>query len=371
MKRILLAGVLLITGWRLHAQVAMTLQVPPMGLTLKPQLWNLSMVNTSGQPVNVQLNLVMTDMGTGEPVMTASTPHLLIPPGVKMITPDDVSPVFYQAGAGYMIDPAPSGFLPIGVFNVCYDLVKWTNDISEQLAEECMTVEVEPLSPPQLVQPGDSDRISFNRPFFIWLPPTPVYGFSTLQYDWVLAEVQATQSASDAIQQNLPLLTQPNISFTSFQYPLSMPELDTGKIYAWQVTAKSNGITVANSEIWSFKIQQFAGDSIRGSKYGYYSPLRREKDASFIICAGVLRYQYNHEQNNSAVQISITDISHTQHRQVPLDSAEYTMKHGANYMALDLSGYAAMVNRHMYLLELVNNRNEHWYLKFEYRKPEN
>jgi hypothetical protein len=370
MKSKLFTIMLLLMGCGLGAQVSISLQVPPVGLTIKPQLWNIGLVNTATQPVNIQVDMIMTDIGTGQTVMTAVSPHMFVQPGIKMFTIDDANAITYQAGAGYIIDPGPNGFLPVGVYNICYNLVKWTNDISEHIAEECVTVEVEPLSPPQLVQPGDSDRIYFNRPFFTWLPPMPFSSFSNLHYDWLLVEVQATQTASDAIQQNIPLLIQSNIVFTSFQYPLSMPELDTGKIYAWRVTVKNNSMAIANSEIWSFKIEQNTSDSIRSGKGGYYSPVRREKDASFIICDGVLRYQYIHELNNGNVQVSVKDISHVQHKAVQLDSAYVAVKYGPNYIGMNLGAVSGMVNKHMYLLELVNERDERWFLKFEYRKPE-
>jgi hypothetical protein len=370
MRRKFVAVLLLMMGWGLKAQVTMTVHVPPLGLTVKPQLWNLLVMNTSSQPINIQVDLVMTDAGTSQTVMTATTPHVLLPAGMKRIGLDDVNPVHYQAGAGYALDADPNGFLPVGVFNLCYSITKWTNDISEQIAEECVTVEVEPLSPPQLVQPGDSDQIAFTRPFFTWLPPAPLTQFLLMNYDWMLVEVLPTQSGSDAIQQNMPLLTQSNISFSSFQYPLSMPELDTSKLYAWRVTAKNNGMVVANSEIWSFRVQPYVNDSISRVLHALYSPLRREKDGSYVIGNGVLHYQYLHEMSTVSVQLSITDISSANHRRVELDSANQAVTYGANYLQLDLREVDGMINKHLYLLELVNDRQERWYLKFEYRKTE-
>jgi hypothetical protein len=235
------------------------------------------------------------------------------------------------------------------------------------VAEECVTAEVEPISPPQLMQPADSDQVLLRRPFFTWLPPTPYNSFTNLLYDYVLVEVQPMQSAADAIQQNVPVLLQSNISFTSLQYPLSMAELDTNKIYAWRVTAKINLNPIANSEVWSFSLQKNIGDTIRAPKRGSYARMRPTQDASYVISGSVLRFLYQHEINSNTVQININDIGSKVYQPVQLDSPQLAVKYGANYFDLDLTN-KGLIDRHMYLLDLTNDRNEHWYLKFEYRQ---
>ena len=367
LKLLLVTGLLM--GWGLQAQVVVSLQLPPLGLTIKPQLWNMSLINTTGAAMTVELQMVMTDAGTGQTVLSAGTPTFLLPSGAKVINAALVAPITYTAGAGYTIDASPNGFLPVGVYNICYTVTRWTNDISEQIADECITAEVEPISPPQLIQPADSDLVLPRRPFFTWLPPTPYNTFSNLLYDWVLVEVQPTQSAADAIQQNIPVLLQSNISFTSLQYPLSMPELDTNKIYAWRVTAKNNLSPIANSEVWSFSMQKFTRDTVQASDKGYYAQLRREQDASYVISGNILRFVYRHEINSNSVQVKITGISNTAHQPLQLDSANISVKYGVNYVDLDLTG-KGLADRHLYLLDIANDRNEHGFLKFEYRQQQ-
>ena len=352
----------------LQAQVLLTLQLPPVGLTIKPQLWGMTMINSSGRPLNVQVQMTMTEISTGRAVLNGASPLFVLPAGVKVMTMRDVSPVAYTAGAGSGIDPSPNGFLPVGTYNICYTVTKWVNDLPEQLADECVTAEVEPISPPQLAQPADSEQVIVTRPLFTWLPPAPYNLFGNLQYDWLLVEVQPTQSGGDAIQQNVPVFQQSNISFTSFQYPLSMPELDSNKMYAWRVTAKNNGAPIANSETWTFSLQTNVSNlaAVRGR--GYYTPLRPSPDGSFAVCNGVLRYRYRHEINSDKVQITITDLSNAAHKQLALDSTDYPVKYGTNYIDLDLNGNPGLVDRHMYLFGLTNALRQQWYLKFEYRK---
>ncbi|HEY1202167.1 MAG TPA: hypothetical protein VGE79_14340, partial [Niastella sp.] len=53
-------GVLL--AMSMQAQVILNLQLPPMGLTVKPQLWNMSLVNTGTGNYNVRVEVVLTDV---------------------------------------------------------------------------------------------------------------------------------------------------------------------------------------------------------------------------------------------------------------------------------------------------------------------
>src|SRR5688500_14646983 len=95
MKKKLLSGLGLMIGWCLQAQVIVTPQLPPMGLTIKPQLWNLAVVNSTGAPMNAQLQMIMTDATTNQTVLTGSSPQFVLPAGMKVITANDVAPVSY------------------------------------------------------------------------------------------------------------------------------------------------------------------------------------------------------------------------------------------------------------------------------------
>lgn len=370
MRKILFITVLLALGWSAHAQVVLNLQLPPLGLTIKPQLWNLSLVNTSGQDMQVRIEMVMTDVNTNQRVLTGTSRLMLLPRGIKQIQLTDVMPITYNPGSpGYAVDPSPEGFLPIGLFNICYTVISINNDAVDRLSEECETIEIEPISPPQLMMPLDEEQVDITRPFFAWIPPSPFNTLNSLLYDWVLVEVQSTQSPADAIQQNVPVLSRQNISFTNFQYPLASPELDSSKLYAWRITAKNNMTPVANSEVWSFRVRQFGLDTaLIKAGAPYFAKLKREEDASYSICSGVLRYEYLHELNEPRVEVAIFDISDAGRKQVQLDSTSLPVQFGQNFQQIDLRNNTDMIDKHMYLLELVNARKERWCLKFEYRE---
>ncbi|HSC38441.1 MAG TPA: hypothetical protein VLD19_11230, partial [Chitinophagaceae bacterium] len=166
--------------------------------------------------------------------------------------------------------------------------------------------------------------------------------------------------------QNIPVLSQSNLSTNTFQYPLASPELDTGKLYAWQITAKNNISPVAKSEVWSFRVVKYGADSSVRASSKVYAPLRRTNDGSYVACNGVLRYEYLNELNDPSVALALWDISSARRQAVTLDSARQSLHYGHNYISLDVGGEQHLTNRHFYLLELTNSRQEVWYIKFEY-----
>lgn len=324
----------------------------------------------TGEHSNVRVEMVVTDAATSQQVLTGVSRVFLLPKGVKQLRPADVMPITYNAGnSGYAIDPRPDGFLPTGVFTICYSVIKVESDAPEKLNEDCETVHIEPISPPQLVVPADNDQLAVTRPMFTWLPPAPVNAGSGVQYDWTLVEVQATQSPADAVQQNIPVLSRQNVAMTSFQYPLAMPELDTGKLYAWRITARNGGLPIANSETWSFRVKKNNDHTAAGNRAGAFARLYASEDAAYVICEGILRFEYNNESNAGTVGVSVADISSAQHKPVKLDSTDYTTHYGQNFLQIDMQGNKGLIDGHMYLLRLTDARQQNWFLKFEYRKP--
>lgn len=368
MKKYILSGLLVIGLRELPAQVVLNLQLPPAGLTVKSQLWNLSVVNTANQPMQAQVELSMTSVSNNQTILTATTRVLDFPKGLKQLHSGDVAPITYNIlASGYNIDGSPEGFLPVGTFQLCYSVIRVDLETAERVAEECETVVIEPISPPQLVSPADSEQVDLTRPLFNWLPPSPVQLFNNLQYDFSLVEVQALQTGAEAIQQNVPLETESNMTVTNLQYPASLPELDTSKLYAWQITARSGGSEVAKSEVWAFRVKKNVTDSLKPPPV-YYLRMNREAGASYAICYGALYYEYLNEANDRQIPFKVYDAGDAAHKELLLDSTLIDLRFGQQLGKLDFSNNNLLKDKHIYLLELINSRKEHWYLKFQYRK---
>ena len=368
-KYILFAGLEALAGYG-WAQIVINPQLPPAGLTVKSQLWSLSVVNP-GSEMQAQIELSMTDLSNNQQVLTATTRVLRFSKGLRQVQVADVGPVTYNIlSPGINGGGAGEGFLPVGNFELCYSLVRLDEAGSERVAEQCTSVVIEPLSPPQLVYPTDSERIELTRPLFTWLPPSPYTLFKRLTYDVKVVNVQSLQTGAEAVQENMPLLQQSNMATVNLQYPISLPELDTGKLYAWQITARSEGLEVAKSEVWTFRVQKQNLLLKKGLALETYAKLSRDNDGSYVISSGLLRYQYLNEWNDSTVDLKLYDISSPKRSELPLDSNYIAVSYGENYNKMDLSESALLKDQHFYQLELVNSKNEHWYLKFQYRKPD-
>ena len=364
-----IAVAMLFSCAHVYSQFAIQLQVPPLGLTIKPQLWNLMAINASKKQGVARIELTMTDVSNNQRVLTGTSSSFFLSTESKQLQMKDLMPITYStSGAGYVVDPSPEGFLPVGVFNICYSMITDGKDGEEVLAEACETFEIEPLSPPMLVLPSDKDSSAGPRPLFSWLPPAPSNMFTALRYDFILTEVFSTQSPADAVQQNIPVVSQSNINTLNYQYPTSLSPLDPSKTYAWRIAAKNGMATVGNSEVWSFRVggSENSAEAVRAVPL--FSKLRREDDASYIVAKDRLEFIYEHETSDTLVTISIHDITSGSRQELRLESTQQKVKYGQNYLQLDLHNLR-LENKHIYHFELINSRREKWHLKFEYRKP--
>lgn len=370
--QILFGFLLLVIRIETEAQVLINLQLPQAGVTLKTQLWNLSVTNTGPDEPDVQVEMMLSDVTTNQPILSASSKVFRLTKGARLLQVAELSPIIYNVlSSSYNVDVNPNGFLPIGTFSVCYRVVKLVSDQTEQLAEECETIDVEPVSPPMLQLPFDEEVVESKRPYFAWIPPLPQQLFHNLLYDVVLVEVLPIQSSSEAIQQNLPIYRGSNLPEIGLQYPAALAELDTTKLYAWQVTAKGGFNAIAKSEIWTFRIQSSLADTSAVLRKGhFYATLKRDVDVAYVVCKGVLRFEYVNEGNDSTISYSISDLNTVGRAVLALPSNDLTVTFGQNFIELDLHGVNGLKQGHVYLLEVASTRRDRRFLKFEYKKAD-
>jgi hypothetical protein len=348
-------------------QVIINLQLPQTGLNIKSQLWNMTLTNTSTVSLSVKINMILTDVATGQQVLSGSSNILYLQQGTKIIQYNDVIPVNYTVlNNNYAIDASPNGFLPIGNFNVCYEISKKGGRSFETMAEDCAAIEVEPASPPYLNLPDDEAEIEERRPFFTWLPPAPLNLFNNLSYSLRLVEVFKNQNSAIAIQQNLPLILQQHISGLTFQYPFSNTILDTGKLYAWQISANNNNLVVAKTDVWTFKIKPPYNNVIDRRETPYFK-LKEALSSAYFVCDGVLKFEYTNEVNDSIIQVKIYDVTKQNKKSIQLENDFIKIKYGQNLIDFDLRNNKNFISGHLYTVELINSKQENWNGKFEYK----
>jgi hypothetical protein len=359
-KRLLLLSLCCFAGYAsLQAQVTIALQVPPTGVMQKRQLWNMALVYTGDAGINVSIQLTLLSAKDNHAVMTATSGPVILKKGTNAINANDVSPLEYNyLSPLFNIDRDPDGFLPAGNFKACYT-VTLPGHAGYPMAEDCIPVEVQPLSPPQLQMPADTATLETAYPQFSWLPPVPLNIFSNLAYDMLVVEVLPGQGTNEAIQQNIPVYNISDYKNMVHLYPVSNKPLDTGRLYAWRVIAKNEGEFIAQSEVWSFKLANPKNEIIKPAD-GVYVPLRKPNEEA----AGVqvlttriigLKYYSFERDHETTIRFMTSDgkVVKTMQEQV---------RYGENFLAYKLDG--AFEKGKLYLAEITDLQKNHYTASF-------
>ncbi|MBN8675215.1 MAG: hypothetical protein J0L56_13855 [Chitinophagales bacterium] len=287
LKRIPVFAALLVPVFML-AQVTVNVQLPPGGMVQKDQLWNLVLVNNSAG-TDVMVALDIQDAVSGQPVLSARSRSFVLGKGLKVVNIQEVQPVQYNHIAAEL----SGSYLPLGSYVACYRVFR--NDVkgADPLGDECVRINISPLSPPLLNTPADRSELPGGYPLFSWLPPSPMDMFSNLRYELLVAEVLPGQSAAEAILYNVPVYANHNLQTPYENYPASFSKLKPGQQYAWQVTARNGLNYAAQTTAWTFFIKP--QDSLQENKIpGSYLILKKGEEGSgtSYISTDVLAVRY-------------------------------------------------------------------------------
>jgi hypothetical protein len=360
-KRILIFCLLLPAFGLTQAQVSMTLQVPPAGVLVKNQLWNMLLVNTSNTPYLVKIGLVLLDQQTNQPVLTATSAAIMLGKGARQLQAKDLSPIEYAYGAAaYGADQDPNGVLPAGSYQACYTVLNANK--GAPMVENCIALNVDPLSPPLLNTPADESKLSTMYPQFTWLPPTPLKIFNDLSYSLVLVEVLDGQGKADAIEQNIPVYSGGFVKNLYVNYPSSYRALDTGRLYAWRIVALNHGQATAMSDIWTFRIGPPVRPALRQKESDSYIDLKRGLDASIASAGEVLNLGYENDAADTLLAYTITSLGDAGNPVI--QQGQLSLRNGRNLWKLSLQKSAGFGERKTYLFRIVNGRRETWTVKF-------
>ncbi|MDI9363593.1 MAG: hypothetical protein QM541_01485 [Flavobacterium sp.] len=337
----------------------MAVQVPPTGVMQKNQLWNLVLVSTSNNPIIVRIKITLLSTNDNSPVMSAVSRTFSLTKGAKQIGSNDVMPIQYNyLSAIFNVDRNPNGFLPIGNYLACYTVTKIIGDAVSELSEECLPVEVAPLSPPLLNTPFDKDTLTTSYPIFTWLPPAPLNLFSDLSYDMSLVEVQPGQAATQAIQQNIPIYTTNRLTTPTNAYPASNKALDTSKLYAWRIAANNNGQLVAQSDVWTFRLKNHDTELNKISSNNTYALLRDDYTGTYSVSNRLLYVKYESLNNTSSHKLQFTDAENNSN----IQQEERMINQGENYLTFKLSN--TFKEGKTYVLTILDSNNKQHFLRF-------
>jgi hypothetical protein len=355
-KKIILLSIGLLP-FLLQAQVTINAQLPPAGLVQKDQLWNLLAINNSGGTVTAYINMSVQDQVTGQVVLSAVTNNILLDKGVKVLSIKDAQPVQYNYGS----QEFSKDFLPIGAYTVCYQLVSFGHEGESVIGNDCATITIEPLSPPLLNIPEDKADLQTPYPQFNWMPPSPFNMFSNLNYDIVVSEVLPGQSPTEAIEFNIPIYSRRNITQTVDNYPSSFPQLDTAKIYAWQIVANNGPTYAAKTDVWIFRIHtaQKPVDIVASTPF---SQLTTSSSDKAVAPNGLLKIVYNNKSTNKIIAVRIMDLS--TNNNAPIEFTVNNATQGENYIQYDLNKIMKTKDGGVYMAQIIDEQNEKWFIHF-------
>lgn len=342
----------------LLAQVTISAQLPPAGLVQKDQLWNLVLVNNKEDVLNVNVRLNVQDAATGELVMSANTGMLLLNKGVKLVGRNDIQPVLYN----YNRNDFSKGFLPMGSYVACYQLYATSEKGEELLGDECVKINIDPLSPPLLTSPADKSEVITPYPQFSWVPPAPLDMFSNLNYELLVTEVLEGQSPTEAIQQNTPVYTKSNLTQPYESYASSFTALQPEKTYAWQVVAKNEGEYAVKTEVWVFKVKK-QKPSIDIVAITPFVMLRKDNYEKAIAPNGILKIAYDNKLRDKEIKVTISDLSAGDVQTTPV-SFKVAVIPGLNNIQKDLRKITVINETHEYVARVVNSSGEEWFVHF-------
>jgi hypothetical protein len=317
-------------------------------------------VNGSNYSLLVRVNLVLLDEKTNQPVLTANSAPVLLAKGARQLQARDLGPVQYAYGdPAFHADGDPNGLLPAGSFLACYTVIN--SNKNQPMVENCIHINVAPLSPPLLNTPDNEAVLPLPYLQFTWLPPTPPGIFNDLSYAFTLVEVLPGQGKADAIQQNIPVYTPGFVKDLYVNYPSSFHPLDTAKTYAWRITALNSRQPVAMSDIWTFRIVPPRPTRPPVEEEPWVA-LKRGLEPAVASAKETLKISYDNAAADSLAQYSVTGIDAPGNP--VLQQGSISLRYGPNLLQLPLQRNAGYEAGRVYLFRLVSSRNETWSVKF-------
>lgn len=349
---------LFLSVYMLHgtvAQVSIQPMLPLVGLVQKDNLWNIAIVNTSTDTYECRIELILRDRASGLEVLTAVTGPIKVSGGTKQLNAALLLPLQYNYISASLSNRT-GDFIPVGNYIACYRLALFGKPT---LAEECVAFDIEPLSPPMLINPADSSTLQIAPSQFSWIPPAPLNLFSRLGYELRIAEILPGQKAEEAIQQNLPFYTEPDIPVYNLVYTGAATNFEKGKWYAWQVVARDDRNYAGKTEAWVFRVSEEKAE--QASNNSSYARLKTDNNEMTVAQDGILKIVYRNELADTQAAINIFELGGNNSKPSHFKTKLIT---GDNYILYNLNNIMKPQEQKVYKAILTNSRGEQSAIRF-------
>ncbi len=123
MKRVYLYVITWLVAFAASGQIHLQPTIPTSGIIPKSQLWNLVIVNATVGQVTGQLKLIVTDRGTGEQLLSASSAEVIFQKGTTAVSTAQLNPILYNY-TGLPSSAINADLLPVGNYSACYSFFR-------------------------------------------------------------------------------------------------------------------------------------------------------------------------------------------------------------------------------------------------------
>jgi hypothetical protein len=149
--------------------------------------------------------------------------------------------------------------------------------------------------------------------------------FNNLTYDLLIT--------GEAIMYNNPVYLNSNLDKVFESYPSSYEKLDTGKLYAWQITCRNGSSFAAQTEVWTFRLKPVTISNVASVNPMYINLKRKDEGGGMNFIEGddlfVKYYSYDKTRDTKLKIISAAgDL---------LQEQEQNILYGNNFMRIKLN----------------------------------
>lgn len=374
MKRIALLLLSCAAAFFANGQVIVVPMPHQEGYFTLDDLWRVNLISSHQQAVNAQMEVTVED-AQHQLVLSAISPVFILLQGSSR-------PSFSVSGAKMQYGTGPAtktlrstGRFPYGNYIVCYRVTNAGNNA--MLGEFCQEETVKPFSPPELVSPFNGEEITSTTPILTWKPPFPP-GITPFEYSLRLVEIKEKQDAIEALETNAPLVNRQGIFGTSLPYPGDAPNLESGKMYAWQVSAKAGDFELGVTEVWMFRVAEIAAMPPPVGAFKSYRELKLTPDGSFNPAKQKLRFVYNNRWGAPNIDYESTSppsaLDRVYYKIYPVGkqaspismTSSIALVSGINKLAINLQGVTGINDGENYIMVLRDPIGKEYFLEFTY-----
>lgn len=334
--------------------------ISPYSSSIDPVVRSILINNSSTNSLNNCIYKVKLTRRGGLTVLRTISGSFTISPGISQFFPSSLPLQEYLPEATTKEFQYLSNYrmLPKGEY-VIYGEIFQNNLL---VANDALEFIIEPISKPLLISPLDNQAITTITPQFTWIGPYSSSPTDKLTYELKIVELRTEQSAQTAILQNLAIFQQNNLSNTNLLYPLNAYKLEGDKKYAWQVKCYINGNFFAETEIWTFFLNNEKLKST--SNTSFYVTLGKEDvpSSSIEIKNGFVNFKYYEEYKAGKLNLRVLNSKNEDY--TPKDRVN--KKLGENWISLDLKKTGTFKISEHYTLIVQNEKKEIFKLKFIY-----